>query len=151
MNKYKRDSRSPIPKSETVSKVMSANKSRGTGPEKSLKSALLGSGIGDFKMNYRDAPGRPDIAFPRYKVVVFINGCFWHRCPYCNLPMPKTNIEYWTSKFDANVKRDQLKTQALIDMGWKVVLCWECEIKTDSADCVDRIRKALADSAIARS
>ena len=122
---------------------MSANKGKDTGPERALKEALKRAGLGGYEPNFRGVPGRPDIAYPGRKLAVFVNGCYWHRCPRCNLSLPKTNTEYWRAKFDRNQERDQCKQQELEQLGWKVITVWECEIRDSLPSVVDRIRGAL--------
>ena len=129
---YSRDKRSPIPKSDAVSKVMSANKRRDTGPEKALKSALREKGLVGYRLNYKKVPGRPDICFVSKKMAIFVNGCFWHRCPHCNYPDPKHNQKFWIEKFSKNVARDKKKIEQLEELGWRTYVVWECEIKKDA-------------------
>jgi len=128
---YVRDKRSPKPKNENVSRVMSANKAKNTKPEILLRQALWDNGLKGYRVNYKNVPGRPDIAFVSKKVAIFVNGCFWHRCPNCNLPMPKNNTEFWLKKFNANIERDKRKITDLENIGWKVITIWECQIKKD--------------------
>ena len=104
---YLRDKRSPTPSSESTSKVMSANKSKDTKPEIKLRKILWKEGIRGYRLNWKKAPGRPDIAFPGRKIAIFINGCYWHRCPKCELPLPKSNVQFWKDKFDNNIARDK--------------------------------------------
>jgi DNA mismatch endonuclease, patch repair protein len=139
-NTYIRDGRAPIPKKESTSRVMSANRGKDTGPELMLRQALSKNSIKGYRLHWKKAPGRPDIAFPGKKVAVFVNGCFWHRCPYCGPSMPKTNIDFWMAKFDRNKERDKRKRKELQEEGWKVVVIWECQIKKDPASCVKRIQ-----------
>ncbi len=103
--KYCRDSRSPIPKSEQTSKTMSAIKAKNTKPELLLRKALWHSGVKGYRLHWKKVPGRPDIAFPGKKIAIFVNGCFWHRCPICNPSLPKTNISFWTDKFRVKVRK----------------------------------------------
>lgn len=119
----------PPPTSEATSKTMKANRGRSTGPEVVLRKALRDSGYPGYRLNWKNVPGSPDIAYPGRKVAIFVNGCFWHRCPICNLPLPKTHVEFWEDKFRRNVERDARKTEELISMGWTVVTVWECELK----------------------
>lgn len=84
-------------------------------------------------------PGRPDMTFPAPRVVVFVHGCYWHRCPKCNLPMPKANRVFWTDKLRRNVERDVESAVALQQQGWTVVTVWECEIRTDPDAMVARV------------
>jgi len=140
---YKRDNRSPIPSSEIVSRVMSANKGKDTGPELAFRRALWSKGMRGYRLHMRTIPGSPDIAYRKRKIAIFINGCFWHRCPKCNLPLPKSNTEYWKDKFERNVLRDERKTNDLRALGWKVITIWECEITEDLQDAISRVEKAL--------
>ena len=126
MNK---DKRNPEPSSEITTKVMKANKGKDTKPEIEVRKILRECGFPGYRLNWKKAPGRPDIAYPGRKIAIFINGCFWHRCPYCNLPLPKTHTEFWEQKFERNVERDKRKLGELESMGWKVTTVWECEIK----------------------
>lgn len=139
------DHRNPSPTNDTVSKVMKANKGRDTGPELSLRKALRDAGWPGYRVNWK-VPGRPDIAYPGRKVAIFVNGCFWHRCPICDLPLPKSNVEFWKTKFEKNVERDRRKSIELNEMGWTVITVWECQIKKDVHFVVDTIVQVLSDS-----
>jgi DNA mismatch endonuclease (patch repair protein) len=88
-------------------------------------------------------PGRPDFAFRRERVAVFVDGCFWHRCPRCNWT-PASNVAYWENKFALNRARDRQANRALRRAGWRVVRVWECVLRTQPARVVSRIRQALA-------
>ena len=125
------DDRNPSPSSEIVTRVMRANKAKGTEPEVVVRRMLREMGHPGYRLNWKKIPGRPDIAYPGRKVAVFVNGCFWHRCPNCNLPLPKSHTEFWQEKFERNVERDKRKTSELEEMGWTVITIWECEIKKD--------------------
>jgi len=131
----------PKASSEAVSKSMKSNVSKDTGPEITLRKALLSEGIRGYRINWKKIPGRPDICFPRLKLAIFVNGCFWHRCPKCRLPVPKKNQDFWQRKFIRNKKRDRLKKNRLERMGWKVIVVWECEIKKELIKTVDKIKK----------
>lgn len=141
--KYIRDKRSPIPKNENVSKVMSANKAKNTKPELLFRKALYNAGIKGYRLHWKKAYGKPDIAFVGKKIAIFINGCYWHRCPYCNLSLPKTNIEFWTDKFNKNIIRDKKKKQELEEDGWKVLVFWECQIKKELDKCIKEVKNCL--------
>lgn len=98
-----------------------------TKPELAVRRMLHGKGY-RFRLHRKDLPGTPDIVLPRYKTVVFVNGCFWHRhggCPEAT--MPKTRTDFWRGKFDENVARDRRNHAALRALGWKVHVVWECE------------------------
>ena len=123
---------------------MSRVKGKHTGPEMIVRRAAHALGL-RFRLHRKDLPGRPDLVFPRHKVALFVHGCFWHRHPGCRLAsMPKSRIEYWQAKFDANVARDAAAEQALRDVGWRVVTVWECETRKEDelALAVARIRAA---------
>jgi len=122
---------------------MSSNKAKNTKPELKLRKALYADGIRGYRLNWKKVPGRPDIAFPGRKISIFINGCYWHRCPYCELSLPKTNTEFWKEKFEKNIKRDKKKKKELLDLGWIVLVFWECKIKTNIKDCINKIKVNL--------
>ncbi|MBJ6118998.1 very short patch repair endonuclease [Pontibacter sp. BT310] len=144
MKKYSRDARSPVPKNENTSKVMRANSSKNTKPEMKLRSELFHLGLRGYRVNHKELPGRPDVVFTKKKVAIFVNGCYWHRCPICNLPLPKHNTDFWSNKFERNVKRDQIKKNELEHLGYKVVLVWECEIKSKLDQVIEEIRKTIS-------
>jgi DNA mismatch endonuclease (patch repair protein) len=108
---------------------MQGNKSKDTSPELKVRKLLREAGFPGYRLQWKKAPGRPDIAYPGRKIAIFVNGCFWHRCPKCQLPTPKTNPEYWEEKFRRNVERDQRKLKELEDAGWTVFVIWECDLK----------------------
>ena len=122
---------------------MSRNKARNTKPELNLRRSLYADGVRGYRLNWKKAPGTPDIAFPGKKIAIFINGCYWHRCPHCELPLPKTNKKFWEEKFDKNIKRDIKKEKELLDLGWIVLVFWECKIKTNMKDCTNKIKAIL--------
>lgn len=140
---YFRDGRAPIPENEATSRVMSANKAKNTKPEIMLRKALWRGGYSGYRLHWKKAPGRPDICYPSKKIAIFVNGCFWHRCPNCNPPMPKSNTEFWEEKFRKNKERDIRKTKRLKEEGWNVIICWECEINEDVQKCVSKISLLL--------
>ena len=141
---YVRDKRSPTPKNANVSKVMSANKAKGTKSELLVKKLLWDNGIRGYRLNWKKAPGTPDIAFPGKKVAVFVHGCYWHNCPVCNRPLPKHNTEFWKNKFEKNTNRHTLKVNQLQVLGWKVVTVWECEIKKTPHVVLKKISEQMA-------
>lgn len=141
--KYIRDGRAPIPKLETTSKVMSANVPKDTKPELVLRKSLRKIGISGYRLHWKKASGRPDIAYPGRKIAIFVNGCFWHRCPHCNLPLPKSNTDFWLKKFERNKERDAKKIHNLEEDGWKVIVLWECEIKKDVLGCAKRVKNVI--------
>ena len=141
--KYIRDGRAPIPENETTSRVMSANRGKDTNPEIIFRKALWHGGMKGYRLHWKKAPGRPDITFPGKKIAIFINGCYWHRCPICQLDLPKSNTEFWEEKFQKNKERDNKKKDQLEEMGWKVFVFWECQIEEDIPSIVERVRNHL--------
>ncbi len=117
---------------QAKNKSMQGNKRRDTKPELILRKMLRDAGYPGYRLQWK-VPGRPDIAYPGRKIAVFINGCFWHRCPKCNLPIPKSNQEFWEAKFRRNVERDRKNTNELEALGWKVFVIWECELRQPEA------------------
>ncbi len=112
---------------------MQANKRKDTKPELLVRARLRAAGLTGYRLQWK-VPGRPDVAWPGKKVALFVNGCFWHRCPHCNLSLPKSNVEYWQVKFDRNVERDAANLEALEADGWKVHVLWECQLKKKVVD-----------------
>lgn len=119
--------------SPAVHKAMVGNKRANTKPELLMRQKLREAGLLGYRLQWK-VPGRPDVAWPGKKVAVFVNGCFWHRCPHCNLSLPKSNIEYWTIKFEKNVARDEKNIALLESMGWRVFVVWECQLKKKVRD-----------------
>ena len=122
---------------------MSANKAKDTKPELKLRRALWKAGIKGYRLNWKHVPGRPDIAFVGKKIAIFVHGCYWHRCPECDLPLPKSNTKFWKEKFDRNIFRDKKKKRELTHLGWNVLEFWECEITKIESIIVENIRRAL--------
>ena len=120
---------------------MSRIRGKNTSPELKLRKMLWESGIRGYRVHYK-LPGKPDIVFTRKKVVVFVDGCFWHKCPVCFRP-PETNAEFWNEKLQKNVERDLKVTKELEDLGWTVLRFWEHEVKKTPEDVVARIPLAL--------
>ncbi len=141
---FVRDGRAPVPLTEVTSRVMSANQAKGTAPERTVRAELARSGIGGFRLNWIGALGRPDVAFPGSKVAIFVNGCYWHRCPRCAPRLPKTHRAFWRRKFKQNMARDRETLRALHLIGWKVLVIWECEIRSSPDSLPERVRAALA-------
>ena len=132
------DNLSPIDRQ----RAMKAVKGKGTKPERQLWAMLAGMGISGWRKNANDIAGKPDIVFDKRKIVIFIDGCFWHKCPYCKRPLPKTNIEYWEQKIKRNVLLANQYVKELNNNGWLVIRFWEHEIK--SPNYRKTIKKRLA-------
>lgn len=110
---------------------MSRIKGKDTKIEVKVRSWLFSKGF-RFRKNDRRYPGTPDIVLPKYKTVIFINGCFWHRHEGCRYATtPKTRTEFWQEKFDRNVVNDRKHKEDLEAMGWNVIVIWECELNKD--------------------
>ena len=115
---------------EKRSEVMSKVRSSGTGPELTVRRQLHSQGF-RFRLHDKELPGKPDIVLPKYRSVVFVHGCFWHHhtgCPKSKLPT--SNAEFWTEKILANVRRDRRNISELKRLGWRVLVIWECDIRT---------------------
>ena len=110
--------------------LMSHVKGNNTKPEEIVRKYLFSKGF-RYRKNDKRYPGKPDIVLPKYRTVVFVNGCFWHQHPGCKAAaLPKTNVDFWKEKLQRNVDRDKKQIQELERDGWKVIIIWECEIKT---------------------
>lgn len=114
---------------EKRSQVMSRIRSKDTKPEKIIRSILHKLGF-RFRINRKDLPGKPDIVLPKYRTVIFVHGCFWHQHEGCKIASkPKSNSEYWKTKFIKNIERDKKNQEELKLMGYRVIIIWECEAK----------------------
>ena len=115
----------PMTRSQNMARV----KSKNTKPEVFLRKLLWHKGF-RYRLNYKELPGSPDLYIPKYKVAIFVNGCFWHmheNCRYSSIP--KSNYEFWKNKLEGNVERDKKNYAQLESMGIKVIVVWGCEIK----------------------
>ena len=136
----------PLATSSSVRASMRGNRSSKTRPENLLNQELLKLGIRRSRQRHRGLPGSPDLVFAKAKVVIFVHGCFWHRCPYCHPHFPDSNQEYWSAKFARNKARDH-KVQALLRaQGWTPVTVWECQLKKNPHRVVARVLKVLEDA-----
>jgi DNA mismatch endonuclease (patch repair protein) len=119
---------------------MQGNRSKDTGPELRVRKALWAAGVRGYRKNVRKLPGCPDLVFGRERLVIFVHGCYWHRCPHCSRNLnPKTRADYWSAKFDRNVERDAEATAELEALGYRVEVVWECEVAKGLAGVVERI------------
>ncbi len=110
---------------------MSNVRSKDTKIEIKVRHWLHNNGI-RYRKNCNDIVGKPDIAIKKYKIAIFVHGCFWHGHKGCkNYRLPKTNVEYWSKKIEKNVKRDYRNVEKLHSLGWNVYIIWECQIKID--------------------
>jgi DNA mismatch endonuclease (patch repair protein) len=114
---------------EKRSVVMSKIRSKNTKPEIMLRSFLHGRGF-RFRIHRKELPGKPDIVLSKYKATVFVHGCFWHFHADCREGrVPDTNSKFWQDKLSKNVARDQSHQKKLTEMGWRVIIIWECELE----------------------
>lgn len=116
--------------SETRSRMMSGIRGKNTKPEMTVRRVLHAMGY-RYRLHARELPGKPDIVFRRRRLAIFVHGCFWHRHPdsSCKLArMPKSRVEFWEPKLEGNRTRDEADVAALMAMGWKVLLVWECQL-----------------------
>lgn len=122
---------------------MSRIHSRNTKPERQVRSLLHKAGY-RFRLHSKKLPGTPDIVLPKYRTVIFVHGCFWHRHIDCaNATIPKTRPEFWKSKFKATAERDRKKTEELRLAGWRVIIVWECDLRKDAQALILRISTEL--------
>lgn len=116
---------------QTRSRMMSGIRGKNTRPEILVRKFLHGQGF-RFRLHNRKLPGSPDLVLPKYRSVVFVHGCFWHRHRGCHLAAtPRTNTDFWITKLEKNVERDARNRGLLEAAGWTVFVVWECEINPD--------------------
>jgi DNA mismatch endonuclease, patch repair protein len=114
---------------KTRSRMMSNIRARNTRPEIAVRKFLFSKGF-RFRLHRRDLPGSPDIVLPKYKLAVFVHGCFWHRHKGCRFAYtPKTRTAFWKAKFESNVARDKRAIRMLKHLGWNIATVWECQVK----------------------
>lgn len=125
------------------SRMMAGIRGKNTLPELKLRHALFAEGF-RYRLHRRDLPGTPDMVFPRYRAVLFVHGCFWHRHEGCRYTTtPKSNGEYWRLKFEGNVSRDVRDIALLRQSGWRVAIVWECALKRSLQDVVATVEEWL--------
>ena len=107
---------------------MSHIRSKNTKPEEIVRKYLFSKGL-RYRKNVKTLPGCPDIVLPKYKSVIFVNGCFWHKHNCGRFVWPKSNQEYWEKKIQRNIERDTSSYAELSELGWQVLIIWECELK----------------------
>ena len=119
---------------ETRSYNMSRIKGKDTKPEVLVRKYLFSKGL-RFRKNDKRYPGHPDIVLPKYKTIIFVHGCFWHFHENCRYAvMPSSNVDFWKKKLNGNRLRDERNKKALTEMGWNVIVVWECQLKKDKHD-----------------
>lgn len=132
----------------TRSRMMSAIRSVDTKPELRLRRALHARGF-RFRLHDRSLPGSPDIVLPRWRAVIEVRGCFWHRHEGCRLTTtPATRVEFWEAKFCSNINRDRRNENLLQNAGWRVAVVWECSLRDkDIVGMVDNIDEWIKSAA----
>jgi len=130
------DVHTPEQRSYNMSRIRGKN----TKPEEQVRKYLFSQGF-RYRKNDVRLPGKPDIVLPKYKTVIFVNGCFWHKHEGCKyFVWPKNNADFWKNKIESNVTRDDKNYQQLKELGWKVLIIWECELKRScQAERLERI------------
>lgn len=125
---------------------MSQIKSSDTKLEITVRKYLFSKGF-RFRKNDKRYPGKPDIVLPKYKTVIFVNGCFWHMHKGCKQGrLPKSNIDFWREKLERNANNDAKHNQQLLEMGWKPITLWECELKRDFEGTMEKLVASLKES-----
>jgi DNA mismatch endonuclease (patch repair protein) len=128
------------------SRIMARVKSRDTAPEKMVRKILHRMGY-RFRLRSAKLPGKPDVILPKHKKIVFVHGCFWHGHEGCRRSLrPASNSEYWNRKIDRNIARDARVQQELKEMGWKVLVIWQCQMR-DASTVEERLEGFLNNSA----
>ncbi len=125
---------------------MSRIRGKDTAIEIKVRKYLFSRGF-RFRKNVADIPGKPDIVLPRYKTVIFIHGCYWHRhqgCKYCYTP--KSNVEFWSRKFENNIRNDENNRKLLCEAGWNVITLWECDIEKRFESTMETLEQQLRSS-----
>lgn len=113
---------------QTRSRIMSRVRGKDTQPEMVVRRLVFAAGY-RYRLHGRNLPGRPDLVFPGRHKVIFVHGCFWHRHEGCALArLPKSRLDFWLPKLEANSRRDERDRSALLEMGWDVLIVWECEL-----------------------
>lgn len=115
---------------------MSRIKGKNTKPEILLRKFLFSKGF-RYRLHDKKLPGKPDIILPKYRTVIFVHGCFWHKHEGCKyFVVPKTHTEWWMNKINKNVENDIKKRELLLEADWKVITVWECELKKDKRETI---------------
>lgn len=127
---------------ETRSRVMARIRSKNTSPELALRSALFTRGVRGWRVHPRTIPGKPDIAFTRWRVAVFVDGCFWHGHP--DYFTPGKSGAYWDQKIARTKERDRVANETLAAEGWDVLRFWDFDVEDDLDGCVRQVLDALA-------
>lgn len=137
------DNHTPEERSYNMSRI----RYKDTKSEEKVRKYLFSKGF-RYRKNVQSLPGRPDIVLPKYRTVIFVHGCFWHKHDCKRFRWPSTNAEYWTKKITNNAKRDRDNIEKLQHDGWNVIVVWECELKRNVIDrTMNRVISEIARSA----
>jgi DNA mismatch endonuclease (patch repair protein) len=123
---------------------MSRIRGKNTGPEAKIRKMLIAEGIRGYRLHFR-LPGKPDIVFTKKKIAIFIDGCFWHKCPVC-FQEPETRKEFWMKKIQSNVDRDKKVNKQLEDDRWTVLRFWEHDVRKNPDTIVKKISETIEKS-----
>lgn len=123
------DTKTPTERSENMSRIRNTN----TKPVEIVRKYLFSHGF-RYRKNDKRYPGKPDIVLPKYRTIIFVNGCFWHMHGCSRSRLPRSNEEYWKPKIERNIKRDAENKQKLEVAGWNVIIVWECELKKRTSE-----------------
>lgn len=135
------DSLTPAQRSERMSRI----KGKNTKPELIVRSLIHRMGY-RYRLHGKGLPGRPDLVFTGRRKVIFVHGCFWHRHEGCRLArLPKSRLDFWRPKLEANAERDKEVERRVTELGWKILIIWECEVKNEAA-LAPRVRAFLDDT-----
>ena len=127
---------------------MSGIQSKNTKPEMLVRRYLHAQGF-RYRLHTRELSGSPDLVLPKYRVVIFVHGCFWHRHAGCRFAtQPTSNTEQWKTKFQSNLERDAKNVTALQATGWSVLVVWECELKREPLDRLQRLASEITQQTI---
>lgn len=122
---------------------MSRIPAKDTSVEVKVRKYLFAQGF-RYRKNVKELPGKPDIVLPKYRTVLFIHGCFWHRHAGCKrATTPKSRLEYWLPKFERNVENDKKHCEELISMGWNPIVIWECEVNKHFNDTMEKVVREI--------
>ena len=140
---------SDVHSSEVRSYNMSRIRCENTRPEEIVRKYLFSQRF-RYRKNDPRLPGKPDIVLPKYRTVIFVNGCFWHHHDCRYFVWPKSNAEFWHEKIDKNVERDRNNYETLNRMGWSIIVIWECELKADvRKEVLNRLKEEVLLRAVA--
>ena len=135
------DNHTPEQRHFNMSRIANKN----TKPEEAVKKYLFSQGF-RYRTNDKRYPGRPDIVMPKYKTIIFVNGCFWHMHDCKDFVLPKSNLDYWLPKLEKNKRRDEENIEKLKSMGWNVIVVWACYLKDDIY--LEQLKESILNNAI---